>query len=686
MAVASVVYNMAGDAANRQDYLKSLIVKKVFSKGPESMGDTISNGLLHGPAMQMRSFYRWASTPSNYPSIGLPSSDLNRQNQLNAVVNTGVPGGQRQVTKAYEVGPPAAVWWAKRWILANRSADFLLNWKSAFNADFTSVIITFPDGSPAPLVETVSVTSPGYDASKLYISFEYTWSGTSSINRQFIYQMGSGQPGPDSYHTAEYNAGYFFPSVPVRLSNAFLGPSTRMYQEAQEAYERMTGGASYAELIEKVSDNPSLGDIDYIFVTLGVTLNVRENSPKEYLYRFFVMLMQLQNGGGAGSYDAWVARGYTSTPAITEVKIGGFGSLVFGQYASSMNWRFIDENTGVGLAKPSAKLGELWFEKMLPLWNGYPVLRLYWQKTLSSYSYLDLISLRHKNHVYGYSSESVETTAFQAIDDPEESGFIVPIHYNTWRDMSLVQASRMAASCTFIVFNCIEIYKEQWYETGIFKILLVVVIAVASVVFTGGAGLGILGAHLALGTALGFTGLTAAIVGAVANALAAMILISLLEPTLQRAFGSMAPVIGAIIMFAIGAAAGSLTSTGTIVIDWSNLLRADNLLAMTQAVGAGITSQVNQDTLKLQQSGLDYQENAQAEINKIQQAFFKEFGYGAGVIDPMMLVDAPKGPIAESSSTFLTRTLMTGSEIAEMSRQLLYEFPAYSLKLPDAFT
>ena len=71
------------------------------------------------------------------------------------------------------------------------------------------------------------------------------------------------------------------------------------------------------------------------------------------------------------------------------------------------------------------------------------------------------------------------------------------------------------------------------------------------------------------------------------------------------------------------------------------------MLAMTRAVGAGVTSQINAETLKLKQSGLDYQENAQAEINKIQQAFFEEFGYGAGVIDPMMLVDAPKGPIAE---------------------------------------
>jgi hypothetical protein len=81
----------------------------------------------------------------------------------------------------------------------------------------------------------------------------------------------------------------------------------------------------------------------------------------------------------------------------------------------------------------------------------------------------------------------------------------------------------------------------------------------------------------------------------------------------------------------------------------------------------------------------DFLKAADLEASKIQQAFFDTFGYGAGKIDPFMFVDSANIR-NESSATFLTRTLMTGSEIADMSHELLYNFAEYSNKLPDAFT
>ena len=278
----------------------------------------------------------------------------------------------------------------------------------------------------------------------------------------------------------------------------------------------------------------------------------------------------------------------------------------------------------------------------------------------------------------------VQITAKDALDDADESGFIVPLHYDTWREMSLVDSTQMATACCYAVFNCYEVRKRKWYESGIFRILLAILIAIVSVVLTGGAGAGLLGAHMTLGTSMGFTGMTAAIVGSVANAFAALVLTTLLEKVAGN-LGFLGTIISAVMMFAVGQVSALFQGFGS-GLDFSSLFRIDNLIKLTSSVMGGMSNQLNLDTMSLQTEMEDYLKAASRESENIRQAYFAEFGYGNGQIDPLMFVDSTPAIMAESSSTFLTRTLMTGSELAEMSRELLYNFPEYTLTLPKAFS
>lgn len=684
-AVASVVYNMAGDEANRPQYLKSLVVRKVFSRTKESMGEAITNGLLHGPGMRLRSFYNWAATAGNYDQVGLPVGTLSYNPDFDDLsdavmeeIEDDLPS-DRSVTglSTLIVGPPSPIYWAERWLYDNRPGDVDEEWFATINEALSSIFIEFTSDSDS----TISVTSPTYDPAARYVYAVASIfdSGESvSFSMGWLYKVGSGNATIDALVPDEVPGGTFFPPIPVRLNNQFLSESYQplVYAEAKKAYGKALGGAKFTKLIEEIEDNESLEDIDHAHIVFGVSLNVLENTSREYLYRFFDDLRDVQIGG-VSAYSAWVADGSIPNRARwNSISIRNSVGLHM-----EIWWKFITETSGSGLGKVGAKVGELWFDKNGSISGVGNRLRLYWQRTATSYTYLEIVAGQHYNF---YGAHYVLIDSFDAIDDADESGFIVPLRYDLWYSMGMIKTTQMATACVFIVFNCLEIVKTKWYEEGIFKVLLVIVIAVASALLTGGGG-GILGANLALGMALGFSGTTALILGAVANALAAMILVSFLEPVLQQ-LGFIGPIIGAILMFAIGQAVSSFQSLGTITINWSDLLKVDNLLAMTNAVGQGITNQINMDTLALQQETLDYLEKAEAEALKIQQAFFAEFGYGAAIIDPLMLVDAGNGPIAESSDTFLARTLMTGSEIAEMSRELLYEFPTYSLKLPDAFT
>ena len=57
----------------------------------------------------------------------------------------------------------------------------------------------------------------------------------------------------------------------------------------------------------------------------------------------------------------------------------------------------------------------------------------------------------------------------------------------------------------------------------------------------------------------------------------------------------------------------------------------------------------------------------------ISSAFEENIGFGRGVIDPTTLGDS-SWSLFESQDTFLQRTLMTGSDIAELSNSMISNF------------
>ncbi|MCR5943474.1 hypothetical protein FG152_22080 [Ochrobactrum sp. XJ1] len=513
------------------------------------------------------------------------------------------------------------------------------------------------------------------------------------------------------------------------MTNEFLSETNHpeVFAQTKKAYKKATG-SKLTKIIEDIADNESLDDIDNTYVVFGVSLNVVENACRRYIYTFLKKLQASQIGGPNvyADYkqavldqkpiaDAWWEWFWTRdghehvgeeppkpvypTLPDNELRIKGQSNLDT-QYDVRIQWKFITEVNGTGLGKADAKPGDVWleftgtddvtvtilsakFENTMDRSDKYEKIRVWQQVTANTYTYLDVVGLIQRNYVYKMDSQII--SAKKALEDVDESGFIIPLHYQTWTDTPLINSTQMATACVFVVFNCYEIHKQKWYQTGIFKILFVIVLAIVSVIFTGGAGIGILGANMTIGTAFGFSGLTAAIVGSVANALAALVISTILEKVVAD-LGILGQIIGALIGFVVGSIS-SISTGGLASFNWGDLLRADRILALTNSVGKGIAGAINADTMGYAQKMQDLQERADEELKKINEAYYAEFGYGSqGLINPFMFVDPDTSLKAESSSTFLARTLMTGSDVAQMSQDLLYDFVKYSLKLPDAFT
>jgi hypothetical protein len=723
--VSSTVYNLAGDEKDRPDFLKTLVVGNALSRSPKTVGDTIKDGYLSGPAIKMRNYYRWAQ--GDYADLfGLTTGGLMGNVSLSpSGVAAQIPhaAGETVTVQKVQTGAADLEFWVEQWILEHEPATLETDWTADID-DAGVVTITRADES------TVTFTPSDFDRTATYVLAIYLLTPpggdvTTAELRVFIYKVGSGNATLDAMVADAGDDEAYFPPIAVRVNNQFLSDSyfPDEYALSKKAYRRLTGG-SYDKLIDKLADNDKLSEIDYVFAVPGVSLNVLENKCRQYIYNFLQHCMEAANVGSTdhaawqsaqdaavaaqNDWNAWAAAQsdpgdplygtaeptllpYPDMPA-NEIRVAMDGNVHVG-YDMRISWTSIDEATGTGLAKPEAKFGEVWFGDVttastpgsvyggalgaaLELANpGVETVELTWQVDLNHWKKLTIVGLTHKNYVY--KGKFVEIKAGEALADADESGFIIPIHFDIWRGTSLVDTTQMATACMFLVINSYKVVKKKWYQTGIFKIVLFVVIIVVTV-YTGGATSGLLGSSAAIGASLGFAGTMALIVGAIANALAAMVLFQVVDYALVQVFGAKIAAIIEMVATVVIIANGGLDFSKGFHAHFEQLMKVENLIKITDAVAGGVSRVIAAGVQETLQKTQDVLEQYNTAAKQIQDKYMELNGVFQGGIDPMFLMDAASSSI-ETADTFLGRTLMTGSDIAELTNTLVTNFSDLTL-------
>lgn len=559
-----------------------------------------------------------------------------------------------------------------------------------------------------------------------------TWSGRPYV---YIYREGTGNPTFDSFFGDSADQGSFYPFIPFRLDNKFVSGSylPDIYTKSKKAFKKATRG-KYDQMINKIADNASLGDIDYAYLVFGVSLNVANNECRRYIYEF--MKANMYGGIDGSTYLNWRTQWYAAqasmdawinwrshqeagmplfgtpeptvlpypTPKTASIYVNSYNQPTM-NFDMKITWAGIVESVGSGLLKFGAKTGEVWIEKLGTETFGQYVygnngenptveyvartidhIRIYFQKSQTQWSILDIYGWEHENMIYG--GKSILITAGEALDDADESGFVIPIHDRILRDLPLKISTQVATTCNNLVFNCYTVVKQKWYQSGLFKIILVVVIIAVSVFTMGasaGASVGLLGTNAAVGAALGYTGMAAIFAGAIANAVAAMILTQLIMSVSTNLLGpKIGAIIGAIASF-VALQVGSALSVGT---DFSQalqtMMRPDNLLKLTSSIGNGISQMIQGNIAEITEQTQNLLKDYSEQTKQIGQAFEDNIGYDSGMINPLSFTDT-FGFSRESPTSFLSRTLMTGSDIAQLSNDLISGFTQVTLNTDQNF-
>lgn len=546
-----------------------------------------------------------------------------------------------------------------------------------------------------------------------------------SSRKVFIYKYQDGNPTLDAMFAPSVGQGIFFPPIPFILDGADVKSAYPVaYEIFKKGYKKATGG-KYDKTRQNIYNNPSIGDIDYAYVVFGVSLNVKENSCKKYVYKFFQRMMD-QSSDGTSAYldfkikwalakDSWqewiqwredFAAGLV--PATSEpvrlpyptmpqqgIGISSDGNPNF-NYNISIYWNSIIEDFGPGLCFPDIKPGELRFvigttdEFEELTWGDRPdgtlgallgqakysnFVTLYWQTSDNTWTSLIIAGLTHGNYVYG--GKWVATTALEALSDYEESGFIVPLHEDIYKSLSIKDYTQMSTACCFLLFNCYKEVKQKWYQTTLFKVILIVASIVISI-FNPPAGVAV--AAAALGVTVATYIVINAIITAIVNMLIAMIISRILTAAATAVFGEkVGRIVGSVATVVVMIYGGSIASSGSsFTTSAAAMASAPNLLMLTQVTANAYSQYISACTAQTLGDMQSFTKDTESKLKDLQNKYVDQFGLGILGFNPMELIDSAD-VFFESSEDFLSRTLMTGSDIVDMSLDMIYNYVDISI-------
>lgn len=502
-----------------------------------------------------------------------------------------------------------------------------------------------------------------------------------------------------------------------------------VYSKNRDMVRKIAGRKSaYDDIISSLKENEDIDKVNYAYIFYGTPINTPDNSAKKYLFTFFKELgynnpefridltnynLQVQQHEESKvAQERWRTwYGFCTTDNYLGIpqpqrcnNVSPMPKIIPYPYAPvvslslrstgifnlnyQVTWNGVDFTEGKGKLIPDMRVGEVRVRS-----GGTPsiyytsvtvrgemdftyrvsnkdyastYLEFIWQKGIDNWESVKVSNIQSKNLIHR--GKSISLRGREEINNSDESGLIIPLNEAIFKSMGLKDSTQFATSCMYLMINYYTDVKQKWYQTGVFKIFIVVAAIVVSVASMGGAsGFAASGVGAVLATAVGATGLAAAIITAVTNAIAGIIVAKIATAAATKVFGDkIGIIVGAIVATVVIGAMGNIGSGQPFnILDSFNAI---DLIKLTDSIATGLTNLEKQEIGKIHNQMQEDVAYYKKESERLNSLIFNEFGdRGRIEMDGFLRKAEATMSHFESPAAFLERTLMTGSDISDIS-------------------
>lgn len=322
---------------------------------------------------------------------------------------------------------------------------------------------------------------------------------TLSSKKYWMYAAGTGTyPQLDSILTEVVRDSAYYPVVPLRVNNKDLtdpaNVSADQFSTSKKLMRKLN--LNFVDLGERINENPDVKEIDHAFFVMGISLNSQYESSIDYLHEFFKYLAQV-SPSDKEAYVTWYNENVDEEGNINELTPKPpVNTLYLRQkpYDISIAYQYSDmvvKSGSIGpvgtvtrTSGPASAINVVnQFDVSTELTADVTVITFRKQISENQYEEVETCGLQHVNNVY--KGHSVDISGEKSLNNPDTEGFLIPLCVNVTDAQQLVARTQMTFDCLHLVVNSYEVTKAKWYQTGIFKVVTIVV-AVVIAVYSGG--------------------------------------------------------------------------------------------------------------------------------------------------------------------------------------------------------
>lgn len=361
---------------------------------------------------------------------------------------------------------------------------------------------TVPPSFTKELMEESLVIVPsGFDDEADYFHAKYSFNGQT---KYWMYRYGAGTyPTLDAvFVNGPVVSGEYFPFAYFRYNkqSVISNKTTQAYLTSKKMVKYL--GMDYDIMANAIDENPDIADVEQAMLVMAVPAVSTNAIEARYLFEYFDTLHASMGGtswSGITNIDALFSN---DSPAkhtivikdsqfkmalsndgihkkITAGSIGKIGTHNNSFVTEMVETSFVDLETG-GTSVTSTPIKTHVYRKQI---------------AVGLYEELTVRNLKMTYFVFGN---------YTTVGDETDDILLIPIDRTISQNYSIGDREVLYARSLHFVFNSRVVTKVKWYQTGLFKALLII-ISIALAIYDGGA---------TLGAVLGLTG-TAAVVATI---------------------------------------------------------------------------------------------------------------------------------------------------------------------------